>query len=251
LGSDRRKLDVVAIIDTGVTVSGVISYFWDTWRNVGNMVAPDMATPSSEVMNPFADYATATLHVADFDIARGTGSSGMARLSTPPTSELAAELDGAASWLGVAPDEILLAALGRTVARVIGEGITAVDVADDRRWLLHAVPLICATPQQASATEVLGGVHRALAAAPNHAAHPTSEILLNYVGAVPEESMPIHETPPGLGHALELRVYHAAGLLHVDWWYDTSRFERYTIEELTEQFPFALFEVTSDAAAPL
>jgi hypothetical protein len=202
-------------------------------------------------MNPLGDCPTATLQVADYDIASGTGSSGMARQSTTPTSELAAELEGAASWLGVAPDEILLAALGRTVARVIGDGITAVDVADDQRWLLHAVPLICAMPQQASATEVLGGVHRALAAAPNHAAHPTSEILLNYVGAVPEESMPTHETPPGLGHALELRVYLAAGLLHVDWWYDTSRFERYTVEELTEQFPFALFEMTSDAAAPL
>jgi hypothetical protein len=250
MGSDRRKLDYVAIIDTSVTLSGLISHLWDTWRTVGNMVAPYMATPSSEVINPFADSATATLHVADYDVADGSVSSTMVRLSTPATSEMAAELDGAASWLGVAPDELLLAALGRTISRVIGDGVAAVDVADDRRWLLHAVPLVCAPQQQASATELLAGVHRAVAAAPNHGAHPSSDILVNYAGAVPEETMPIHETPPGLGHALELRVYQAAGLLHVDWWYDTSRFDGYTIEELTEQFPLALFEMTSDAAAP-
>jgi hypothetical protein len=214
------------------------------------MVAPDMARPSSELIDRSGDSTTATLHVADHQVG-SNGSSAMARLTTPPTSELAAELDGAASWLGVAPDELLLAALGRTISRVIGEGVAAVDVADDRRWLLHAVPLVCATPRQASATEVLADVHRAVAGAPNHGAHPSSEILVNYVGAAPEETMPIHETPPGMGHALELRVYQAADLLHVDWWYDTSRFERYTVEELTEQFPFALFEMTSDAAAPL
>jgi hypothetical protein len=228
----------------------VVSHIWDNCRIVRNMVTPHMARPTGELMNPLADCPTATLHVADYDIGSAAGSSRMARLSPPPTSELAAELDGAASWLGLAPDEILLAALGRTIARVIGDGVTTVDVADDRNWLRHAVLLTCATSQQASATEVLGGVHRALAA-PSHSAHASSEILLNYVGAVAEESMPTHETPPGLGHALELRVYSAAGLLHVDWWYDTSRFERYTVEELTEQFPFALFEMTSDAAAPL
>jgi hypothetical protein len=229
----------------------MVSHFWDTCRTVENMVAPYMARPSSEVIKTFGESTTATLHVADYDVAEGTVSSAMVRLTTSPTSELAAELDGAASWLGVAPDELLLAALGRTISRVIGDGVVAVDVADDRRWLLHAVPLLCATPQQADATEVLADVHRALGAAPNHGVHPSSEILVNYVGAVPEETMPVHETPPGLGHALELRVYQAAGQLHADWWYDTSRFERYTVEELTEQFPFALFEMTSDAATPL
>ncbi len=56
--------------------------------------------------------------------------------------------------------------------------------------------------------------------------------------------------PPGLGHALEVRVYRADGDVHVDWWYDTSRFESYTVQELTEQFPLALFEMTSDALPP-
>ena len=76
-------------------------------------------------------------------------------------------------------------------------------------------------------------------------------MYFNYIGAVPEETLPVQETPPGLGHALEVRIYRTASLLHVDWWYDTSRFDPYTVEELTEQFPLALFEMTSDAAAPL
>jgi hypothetical protein len=251
MGSDRRKPEWVALIDTSVTVSGMVSHFWDTSRTVGNMVAPYMARPSSDTISPFGDYATATLRIADYDVADGTASSTMERVSTPPTSELAAELDGAASWLDVTPDVLLLAALGRTIARVIGDGVTAVDVTDDRRWLLHAVPLICATPQQASATEVLIDVQRALATAPSYPADAASEILLNYVGAVPEGTMPIHETPPGLGHALEVRVYSSADLLHVDWWYDNARFDSYTLEELTEQFGLALIEMTSDVAAPL
>jgi len=46
-------------------------------------------------------------------------------------------LTEATEWLGVAADEILLAALGRTIARTIGEGVVAVDVTGEARWLLH------------------------------------------------------------------------------------------------------------------
>jgi hypothetical protein len=35
--------------------------------------------------------------------------------------------------------------------------------------------------------------------------------------------------------------------VHLDWWYDTSQFDPYTIEEVAEQFPRALIEMTSDA----
>lgn len=33
--------------------------------------------------------------------------------------------------------------------------------------------------------------------------------------------------------------------LRIDWAYDTRNFDRYTVEELSEQFPLALIEVTS------
>lgn len=214
------------------------------------MVAPYLATPTSEVMNPFGEFATATTLVVDYPTADPSRSAAMARVSTPDTTELTAELDGATSWLAVAPDEILLAALARTFARTLGDGVVPIDIATEHRSLLDAVPLVCATPQQASATEVLAGVHYALASATESSASGRSEVYFNYIGAVGEETLPVQETPPGLGHALEVRIYRSASLLQVDWWYDTSRYDPYTIEELTEQFPLALFEMTSDAAAP-
>ena len=88
----------------------------------------------------------------------------------------------------------------------------------------------------------------------------------SYIGAIPDlpalgddvavqfdsdTALPVREVIPGLGHAIEFRVFRSAGVLHLDWWYDTTRLDRYTVEELTEQFPLALFEMTSDAAAPV
>ncbi|MCW2690912.1 MAG: polyketide synthase family protein [Mycobacterium sp.] len=220
--------------------------------------------------------------MADHDIAGRTRQDTLARLSTPLSNTLMWELDGAQLSLDLGADEILLAALGRTVARTIGDGVVAVDVAGDGRPVLrpdsdlpsrvggfttiYPVSLTCATVQQASATETLGAVHRTLAAvrdaghgvlqyfhAPTAlqlAAHAPSDILFNYVGMVPQ-SMPVRETLPSLGHALELRVYRSAGVLHLDWWYDSCRFDHSTVEELTEQFPLALIELTSEAVPPI
>src|SRR3954451_7995021 len=217
---------------------------------VSCMVAPYLADQAKDMTHPVGTFAMPTLRVGDHDIADGT-SPVLEKLSTAPSDELTAEVDGATEWLGVAPDEMLLAALGRTIARTIGDGVVAVDVTGERRWLLHAIPLICATAQQASPTEMLGNVHRMLDAVPAHTAPLSSEVFLNFIGTLPDGATPMYETPPGLGYALELRVYRTDGLLHLDWWYDSTRFDRYTIEELTEQFPLALFEMTSDAAAPV
>ena len=217
---------------------------------VSYMVAPYFADQTNDSRYSVDYLAIPTLRVIDHDIAEGT-STILDKVSILPTDEVTAEIDGATEWLGLAPDEILLAALGRTIARTIGEGVVAVDVTGERRWLLHAIPLICATTQQASPTEMLGNVHRMFGAVPAHAAPLASEIFLNYIGTLPDGTTPMYETPPGLGYALELRVYRTDGQLHLDWWYDTNRFDRYTVAELTEQFPFALFEMTSDAAAPL
>ena len=214
------------------------------------MVAPYLAHQTNELMYPIDYLAMPTLRVIDHDIADGT-SPVLAKLSTPATDEMTAEIDGATDWLGLAADEILLAALGRTFARTIGEGVVAIDITGERRWLLHAIPLICATAHQASPTEMLGTVHRMLGAVPAHVASLPSEVFVNYIGTLPDGATPMYETPPGLGYALELRVYRTDGQLHLDWWYDSSRFDRYTVEELTEQFPFALFEMTSDAVAPV
>ncbi|ULE32686.1 hypothetical protein [Mycobacterium sp. IDR2000157661] len=214
------------------------------------MVAPYLVTPTTEVLHPLGEFASATVRVTDYDTADTTRVADMAKTSTPVSEELTAELDGAAEWLDLPVDEILLAALTRTIARTLGTGVVPIDIASERGSLLDAVPLICATAAQASATEVLAGVHRALAGAGEHVAAEPSEVYLNYIGEAPHETVPVEETPPGLGHALEVRVYRAAGDVHVDWWYDTSRFEDYTVEELAEQFPLALIEMTSDALPP-
>jgi hypothetical protein len=212
------------------------------------MVAPYLADQTNDLRYTVDNLAISTLRVVDRDIAEGT-SPVLEKLSTPASDEMTAEVDGATEWLGLAADEILLAALGRTIARTIGDGVVTVDITGERRWLLHAIPLTCATAQQASATEMLGTVHRVLRAA--QAGCLPSVIFLNFIGTLPDGTTPMYETPPGLGYALELRVYRTDGLLRLDWWYDANRFDRYTVEELTEQFPFALFEMTSDALAPV
>jgi hypothetical protein len=214
------------------------------------MVAPYLADQTSNMSYPVDKLTMSTLRVVDHDIAEGA-SPVLDKLAMPPSDEVTAEVDGATEWLGLPSDEILLAALGRAIARTIGDGVVAVDVTGERRWLLHAIPLLCATARQASAAEMLGNVHRKLAVEPAAAASLPSEVFLNYVGTLPAGTTPTYETPPGLGYALELRVYRVEGLLQLDWWYDTTRFDRYTIEELTEQFPLALFEMTADAAAPV
>jgi hypothetical protein len=214
------------------------------------MVAPYLADQAKDMTYPVDTFAMRTLRVVDHDIADGTAPV-LEKLSTAPSEEVTAEVDGATEWLGVAADEMLLAALGRTIARTIGDGVVTVDVTGERRWLLHAIPLLCASSAQASPTDMLRDVHRRFAATPAPSAVLSSQILLNYIGTLPDGTIPMYETPPGLGYALELRVYRTDGLLHLDWWYDSTRFDRYTIEELTEQFPLALFEMTSDAAAPV
>ena len=214
------------------------------------MVAPYVAEQTSDLSYPVDNSAIQTLRLVDHDIADGTAPV-LVKLSTPPSEEVTAEVDGATEWLGVAADEILLAALGRSIARVIGDGVVAVDLTGERRWLLHAIPLLCANSEQASPTDMLRDVHRMLGTVPPPSVSLSSQVFLNYIGLLADGTDPSYETPPGLGYALELRVYRVDGLLHLDWWYDSTRFDSYTIEEFTEQFPLALFEMTSDAAAPV
>ena len=61
--------------------------------------------------------------------------------------------------------------------------------------------------------------------------------------------MPVREAIPGLGHAVELRVYRSAGVLHLDWWYDSRRLEPTDVESLARQFSAALMELTREALA--
>ncbi len=163
------------------------------------------------------------------------------KFSTSPSSELTEELDAAAEWLGVQVEEILLAALGRTLGRTRGEGTVTVDVTGGHRWLSHPVTVICSDTPSVGPTEMLQAAHSALAGAPGRAS-AESDLLLNVSGAR------LIDEPAG--RPLELRVQRVDGLLRIDWWYDARRFEAYSVEEMAEQFPLALIDITSDAAAP-
>lgn len=184
----------------------------------------------------------ANLQLTDYDADGRPALSDMAQHTAPLSELLTMELDGAAAALGVKAEELLLAALGRAIDRTIGDGEIAVDVDADLTGngaTVQALTLTCAGPAALSATEVLAGVHRA-ALAPNLHHHVAD--LLFTVGA---------SAPAGLGHALELHVHRTDDVIALDWWFDTRSFETYTVEELAEQFPLALVEITSEASSPV
>lgn len=221
-----------------VTVLGALSQFWDIRATVSCMVAPYI---TDEVKQRPVSTVQVTLDVFDHPEV-DTMPQKLEKLSTAPTSELTEELDGAAEWLGVQIEEVLLAALGRTLGRTRGEGTVSVDVTGGHRWLCHPVSLICAASHPMGATEMLQGAHSALTGAPGRVTGE-SELLLNVaLAGVPDVAA---------GRALELRVQRIDGLLQIDWFYDAARFDEYSVEEMAEQFPLALIEITSDAAAPL
>ncbi|OBB13125.1 hypothetical protein A5662_07550 [Mycobacteriaceae bacterium 1482268.1] len=183
-----------------------------------------------------AEFASSPLRIADHETTDAPHPAEIAKISAPLDSVLTEELDGAEWYLGLPSEEILLAALGLAIARTIGEGVVPVDVTG----YIGPVALSCTSAGLATATESLGAVHRSLAAgptAPKLAAQPPSELFFSYLGA-----------EPGLRHTLELRTYREDGVVQLDWWYDTRSFDAYTVEELAEQLPLSLIELTSEAS---
>ena len=171
------------------------------------------------------------------------------------TGTLTAELDGAHDYLDVPAEELLLAAISRTIARTIGDCDLAVDVKADGEF---TVVLPCMSARSADATESLRTVHQLVAAArqPVRSQMMTpADVFVSFMRTAPEpvsrDVLPAHETLPSAGHALEVRIYRAAGLVQMDWWYDTRRLDRTTVDELTEQFPLALIDLTTDAVPPI
>jgi hypothetical protein len=184
--------------------------------------------------------AAANLRVVDHDVAQPPRPDDLAVLSVPLTTMLTAEFDEAQSYLRAPGEALILAALGRTIARTLGSGHVPVDIGLGSFTVL----LSCTTVREADATDALCMVHRSLLAGHENRS-PRSDILLQYLHPSPDTAT--RRMLPSRGHALELRVYLADGQLQMDWWYDTRRIDPYTVEELTEQFPLALIDLTSDA----
>jgi hypothetical protein len=225
---------------------------WDIWRSVASMVAPHIAFSGSNATDSVQPAQT-RLQVTDHDLPGAAHAA--TRLPAPLSPMLTMELDGAADSLGISVDELLLAAFGRAVARTIGTGVVSVDMARDGRAVLHPVQLTCLGEREMSADDLVRGVHRTLAAMPHRAIrhgilhyfgteHPASEVFFHDLG----EQLDSPEQPV-TGHALELRLFRTMAGQQLEWWYDGSRFDRVTVLELSEQFPFALIELTSEATA--
>jgi phthiocerol/phenolphthiocerol synthesis type-I polyketide synthase E len=64
-----------------------------------------------------------------------------------------------------------------------------------------------------------------------------------------DTAMPVREATPGLGHAIELRVYRSVGVLHLDWWYDSRRIESAMAQSLADEFSKAVMDLIREAIA--
>jgi phthiocerol/phenolphthiocerol synthesis type-I polyketide synthase E len=243
--------------------------------------------------------ANATLRVTNSEVSEPPRVEDLERLSSTLSVSETTEIDDARRKLRLPIDEILLAALGRTIAATVGDGGVAVDLGgpgrsvlkpdvDLRRtvgWFTTVYPVVlnCADDQEASARQLLDDVHDTLNAVPHcgigygllrYIYGPTTRVLgatrpadifFSYAGAIPDlpsmaaddapiqldadTAMPVREALPGLGHAVELRVYRTSGALHLDWWYDTRRLDPTDVESLARHYPAALMELTRAALA--
>ena len=242
--------------------------------------------------------AKATLRMAG-QVSQPPAVDDLVRLSSTLTVAETTANDDARRRLRAPIEEILLAALGRTIAATVGDGSLAVDLGGPGRSVLkpdvdlrrtvgwfttvYPVALTCAKSQDASARQLMDDVHDTLKAIPHYgigygllrymyaptarllAATPPADIFFSYVGTIPDlpsvpagdapiqfvadTAMPVRETIPGLGHAVELRVYRAAGVLHLDWWYDSRRIDPARAGSLADAFSTTVMGLTREAVA--
>lgn len=269
-----------------------------TWREWSSRCAGLASHPAVLESREFwlDNAGKTTLRLGDRDITDPPHVGDLVKIPSVLSTEQTADVDEAQRRSRVPADEILLAALGRTIAHTVGEGVVAVDLAGHGRLVLkpdvdlhrtvgwfttiYPVPVDCASGDNAPAAQTLEDMHRTLDAVPHYgighgllryvyaptarqlAAYPAADIFFSYVGTIPElppaqgpvqfdidPVLLVSEIPPGLGHALELRVYRSSGVLHLDWWFDTRRLTTAQVEELMAQYPVALNELIAEFVA--
>ncbi|ABM13925.1 MULTISPECIES: type I polyketide synthase [Mycolicibacterium] len=200
------------------------------------------------------------------------------RLRLPVEEILLAALGRAvAATVGEGAVSVDLGGRGRSVLK------PDVDLQRTVGWFTTIHPVVLTAARQGSATQALGDVRETLKAVPHYGigygllrylyaptarvlgASRPADILFSHIGTIPEvpaeqpddapvrfdadTAMPIRDALPGLGHAVELRVYRAAGVLHLDWWYDNRRLGPTDVESFARQYSEALLDVTRDALA--
>jgi phthiocerol/phenolphthiocerol synthesis type-I polyketide synthase E len=241
---------------------------------------------------------TASLPVANREITEAPDVADLMRLPAELTISETTEIDDARRRLRVPIEEMLLAALSRTIAATVGDGPVAVDLAGPGRSVLkpdvdlrrtvgsfttvYPVALDCGKGDGVSAKQLLQDAHDKLNAVPHYGigygllrylyaptarllgATAPADIFFNYVGAIPDlpalgdevavqfhsdTALPVREAVPGLGHAIEFRVYRSAGVLHLDWWYDARKIDAATVQSLADGFSRTLLGLIADALA--
>ena len=164
--------------------------------------------------------ATASVRLADAGDSSPPGAGDLVRVATALTPEQTSQVDNARRLLQASTEEILLAALARSLAVTVGDGVASVDLAgtgrsvlrpdvDFRRtigWFstIYPIKLPCIGDQGASATQLLAEVSHALKAVPHHGigygllrylhaptagllgAAGAAQIYLSYLGMIPE-----------------------------------------------------------------
>jgi phthiocerol/phenolphthiocerol synthesis type-I polyketide synthase E len=273
-----------------------ITTSWTEWSQRCAALAVHPAVVESRDF--WLETATATnLPLARQEITEAPCVADLARLVSTLTVSETTEIDDARRRLRVPMEEILLAALSRTVATAVGDGSVLVDLGGPGRSVLkpdvdlrrtvgwfttvYPVALNCAKAEDASAKQLLEDVHGTLNAVPHYgigygllrylyaptarlldAARP-ADIFFSYVGTIPDlpslssdavpvqidadTALPVREPIPGLGHAIEFRVYRSTGVLNLHWWYDTRRVEPGTAQSLADGFAQALMELIHEA----
>jgi phthiocerol/phenolphthiocerol synthesis type-I polyketide synthase E len=247
-----------------------------------------LATHPAVVEN--RDYWLDTTAAADLrvgsDVSEPPGVADLVRLSSTLNASETSDVDDARRRLQLPIEEIMLAALSRTIATTVGDGAVAVELngpgrsvlkpdVDLRRtvgWFstVYPVTLTCTAGHELSTRQLVEDVHDTLSAVPHYGIGygllrylyaPTARLLggarpadvfFSYVGTIPDlpslssddapvqfdtdMELPVREAIPGLGHAVELRVYRSAGVLHLDWWYDTRRLDPALAKSLADEF---------------
>ncbi|CAN5734070.1 phthiocerol type I polyketide synthase PpsE [soil metagenome] len=272
-----------------------------SWRQWSQRCAALAAHPAVlDRRDYWIDNATkATLRLAHADTVVSTGAPGgddLSRVASVLTLEQTSQVDNARRLLQSSTEELLLAALARTIAATVGDGVLAVDLVGPGRSVLrpevdlhrtvgnfstvYPIALPCMDTAGASSVQLLEEVSRTVKAVPHHGIGygllrylhaPTAvalgavaapDIFVSYLGMIPEwqrtdapvqfdsdTEVAVRDTLPGLGHAIELRVYRHGGLLHIDWWYDSRRVGSHTAEDLAERFPYTLIGLIDEAVA--
>jgi phthiocerol/phenolphthiocerol synthesis type-I polyketide synthase E len=247
----------------------------DHWLGIVRRPTLSVAAPAPE---PPEAHDLARLSSALTPEQTGEVDDARRRLRVPLDDILLAALGRAVgATVGDGAVTVELGGQGRSVLR------PDVDVGRTVGWFTTIYPVVipAATPRQVGARELLDEIAATVKAVPHHGIGygllrylyaPTARLLgairpadifFTHLGTIPELpagqsadepvrfdtdlALPVREAVPGLGHAIELRVYRHAGTMHIDWWYDTRRLGRTDVESLSRHFSAALLDLTAEA----